>query len=134
MTNNFVYELTRRPFNLTATVVSNSNLTTLHWSPPESSDHPPSRTITVHHGNTTTTTFMLLGDATLGDSGNYTLTAVNECGENSSQIKVEVVTGNFNVCIVGDFVLLCSSKWYNKLCHCISLVPLLVHVCPKESL
>ena len=98
MTHNFVFKLTRRPFNLTATVVSNSNLTSLYWSPPESFDQP-SRTITVHHGNMTATTFMLLEDATLGDSGNYTLTAVNECGENSSQVKVEIITGNLCVCV-----------------------------------
>ena len=74
------------PFNLTATVVSNSNLTSLYWSPPESSDPVPNRTITVHHGNMTTTTLMLLE---YGPPGNYTLTAVNECGENSVQVDVE---------------------------------------------
>ena len=92
MTHNFVYELTRRPFNLTATVVSNLNLTSLHWSP-EYPDQSPSRTITVCHGNITTTAFMLLRNATLGDSGNYTLTAANECGENSSKVDVEVLIG-----------------------------------------
>ena len=90
--HNFVYKSIGRSFNLTAIVVSTLNLTSLYWSPPESFDQP-SRTITVHHGSMTTTTFMLLEDATLGDSGNYTLTAVNEYGENSSQIKVEVITG-----------------------------------------
>ena len=78
------------PFNLTATIVSNLNLTSLHWSPPKSSVPKPSRTITVHHGNLTTTTYMLLEDATLSDSGNYTLTAVNECGQSSLQVNVEV--------------------------------------------
>ena len=92
MTDNFVYKLTRRPFNLTATVVSNLNLTSLHWSPPKSSDPKPSRTIIVCHGNIITTTYMLLEDATLSDSGNYTLTAVNECGQSSSQVDVEVIT------------------------------------------
>ena len=94
MANNFVYKLTRRPFNLTATVVSNLNLTSSHWSPPEPSNPLPNKTITVHHGNITTTTLMLLENATLGDSGNYTLTAVNECGRSSSQVEVEVLTGN----------------------------------------
>ena len=93
VTHNFVYELTRRPFNLTATVVSNLNLTSLLWSPPETSGPLSSKTITVRHGNMTTTTFMLLENATLGDSGNYTLTAVNKCGENSPQVDVEVITG-----------------------------------------
>ena len=93
VTHNFVYKSIGRPFNLTATVVSNLNLKCLYWLPPENAYSVSSRTITVHHGNMTTTTFMLLEDATLGDSGNYTLTAVNECGENSSQIKVEVIAG-----------------------------------------
>ena len=93
MTNNFVYKLTGRPFNLTATVESSLNLTSLHWSPPEYFNPLPNKTITVHHGNITTTTLMLLEDATLGDSGNYTLTAVNECGRSSSQVEVDVLTG-----------------------------------------
>jgi len=93
VTNNFVYKLTRRPFNLTAIVVSNLNLTSLHWSPPEQSGPVANRTITVRRGNITTTTLMLLKNATLGDSGNYTLTAVNECGQSSSRIDVEVLTG-----------------------------------------
>ena len=97
VTNNLVYKLTRRPFNLTATVVSNLNLTSLHWSPPESFYHAPSRTITVHHGNMTTTTFMLLENATLGDSGIYTLTAVNECGENSVQVDVKFRAGTRSI-------------------------------------
>ena len=99
-----MYKLTSRPFNLTATVVSNLNLTSLHWSP-EYPDQSPSRTITVRHGNITITTFMLLEDATLGDSGNYTLTAVNECGENSSQINVEVITGKINVYLYISYVV-----------------------------
>ena len=93
MTNNFVYKLTRRPFNLTATVVSSLNFTSLHWSPPENSNPLSHKTITVRHGNITTTTLMLLEDATLGDSGNYTLTTVNECGRSSSQVEVDVLTG-----------------------------------------
>ena len=108
VTDNFVYKLTRRPFSLTATVESNLNLTSLYWSPeykldehdPTSLHWPvpsPSKTITVHHGNITTTTFMLLKNATLGDNGHYTLTAVNECGRNFSQIHVKVVTGKVDL-------------------------------------
>ena len=102
VTNNFVYKLTRRPFNLTATVVSNLNLSSLYWSPPEYSRPLPNKTITVHNGNVTTTTFMLLKNATLGDYGNYTLTAVNKCGQNSSEVLVDVLTGK-----IIDY-LLCS--------------------------
>ena len=93
ITNHFVYKLTSAPFNLTATIVSDLNLTSLYWSPPEYSDPLPNRTIIVHHGNVTTITFMLLRHASLGDSGNYTLTAVNECGQSSSQVHVEDRTG-----------------------------------------
>jgi len=89
---NFVWKLTGKPFNLTATVVSNLNLTSLYWSPPKLSGPLPNRTITLHDGNITTTTFMLLKNATLGDSGNYTLTAVNKCGQNSSQVGVKLLT------------------------------------------
>ena len=66
VTNNFVLKLTRRPFNLIATVVSNLNLASLHWSPPEPSNPLPNKTITFHHGNMTATTLTLLEDATLG--------------------------------------------------------------------
>ena len=76
---------------MTAIVVSNLNLTSLHWSPPEQSG--PSKTVTVRHGDITTTTLMLLENATLGDSGNYTLTANNECGCSLSQVYVKVLTG-----------------------------------------
>ena len=83
-----------RPFNLTATVVSKFNLTSLYWSPPYFFDPPPNRTVTVHHGNMTTTTFILLRNASqLGDSGFYTLTAANECTQNSSQVYVDVESG-----------------------------------------
>ena len=92
MTNRFVYKLTGSPFTLTATVVSDLNLS-LYWIPPESPDPVSSKTITVHHGNMINTTFMLLKNATLGDSGNYTIAAVNECGASSSQVDVEVTTG-----------------------------------------
>ena len=78
---------------MTANVDSNLNLTSLHWSPPEHADPVASRTITVRLGNITTTILMLLENATLGDSGNYTLTAVNECGRSSSRVDVEVLTG-----------------------------------------
>ena len=93
ITHNFVFKLTDRPFNLTATVVSNLNLTSLYWSPPGPVGPLHNKTITVHHGNITTTTFMLLENATLDDGGKYTLTAVNECGKNSSQVEVEVLRG-----------------------------------------
>ena len=89
--NNVVYPSNFLPFNLTAIVVSNSNLTSLHWSPPEASNRPvPNRTITDHHGNLTTTTLMLLE---YDPSGKYTLTAVNECGENSSQVDMATYFG-----------------------------------------
>ena len=39
---------------------------------------------------------MLLKDASLNDSGNYTLTAVNECGQSSLKIDVDVA-GNIIV-------------------------------------
>ena len=93
ITKIFVYKQTNGSFNLTATVVSDLILTSLYWSPPEYSDPLSNRTIIVHHGNVTTITFMLLRHASLGDSGNYTLTAVNECGQSSSQVHVEVLTG-----------------------------------------
>ena len=100
VTNNFVYKLTGRPFNLTATVVSNLALIWLHWSPPEYFNPLPNKTITVRHGNITTTTLMLLKNATLGDSGNYTLTAVNECGLSSSQVEVDVLTCELQLYII----------------------------------
>ena len=93
VTNNVVYKFTGRPFNLTATVVSKFNLTSLYWSPPKLVDPLPYRNITVHHGNVTTTTFMLLKNASLGDTGNYTLTAVNKCTQNSSKVYVDVKSG-----------------------------------------
>ena len=43
-------------------------------------------------GNITNTTFTSLKKASLDDSGNYTLTVVNEYGQNSSQVHVEVLT------------------------------------------
>ena len=85
-----MYKLSRSPFNLTATIVSDLTLTSLHWSPP---DGPiPNNSATVRHGNITTTTFISLKDASLGDSGNYTVTATNECGQSSLQVDVEVLT------------------------------------------
>ena len=85
--------MTRRPFNLTATIVSDLNLTSLYWSPPELVGPLPNKTIIVRNGNTVTTILMLLKDASLGDSGNYTLTAVNECGQSSLKMDVDVLTG-----------------------------------------
>ena len=86
-----IYMFAGRPFNLTATVVSKSNLTLLYWSPPKLVGPLPNRTTVVSSGNITTATFMLLKNASLGDSGNYILTAVNKCGKNSSQVYVDVV-------------------------------------------
>ena len=93
VTDNFVYKLTRSPFSLTAAIVSDLTLTSLHWSPPELVGPIPNNTIAVHHDNITTTTFTSLKNASLGDSGNYTVTAVNECGQSSLQVDVEVLTG-----------------------------------------
>ena len=93
VTNNFVYKLSRSPFSLTAAIVSDLNLTSLHWSPSKLIGPIPNNTIAVHHGNITTTTCTSLKDASLGDSGNYTVTAVNECGQSSLQVDVEVLTG-----------------------------------------
>ena len=73
--------------------MSDLNLTSLYWSPPELVGPLPNKTTTVHHGNITTTTFASLKSATLDDSGNYTLTAVNRGGQSSSHIDVEVLTG-----------------------------------------
>ena len=92
-TNNFVYKLTGRPFSLTATVVSDLNLTSLYWSPPEYVGPLPNITKTVYHGYIATTTFTSLKNASLGDSGYYTLTATNAHGPRSSHIDVEVRTG-----------------------------------------
>ena len=54
---------------------------------------------------------MLLKDASLGDSGNYTLTAVNECGQSSLKVDVKVLTGKlidhyrfvFSILLVGHW-------------------------------
>jgi len=75
-----------------ATVISNVNLASLQWLPPESSGPLPNSTAKKHDGNVTNTTFILLKDATSGDSGKYNLSAVNKCGHNSSQVEVDVVT------------------------------------------
>ena len=88
-----MYKLIGRPFNLTATVVSKFNLRSLYWSPPEHVGPLPNKTILVRNGNMTTTTFMLLKNASLGDTGKYTLTAVNKCTQNSSQVHVNVNCG-----------------------------------------
>ena len=73
--------------------MSDLNLTSLYWSPPELVGPLPNKTIIVRNGNTVTTILMLLKDASLGDSGNYTLTAVNECGQSSLKMDVDVLTG-----------------------------------------
>ena len=86
--------LTGSPFNLTATAVSYLDLTSLAWSTSDSF-HRPNRTLAVRHGNITTATFMLMKSASLGDSTNYILTAVNKCGQNSSQVEIKVLTGNW---------------------------------------
>ena len=78
-----------------ATVVSDLNLTSLYWSPPELVDPLPNNTETIRHGNKITTTFTSLKNASLGDSGNYTLTAINGCGQKSLKVYVEVLTGKF---------------------------------------
>ena len=88
-----MYKLTGSPFSLTATIVSDLNLISLHWSPPEFIGPIPNKTIAVRHGNITTTTFTSVKDASLGDSGNYTVTAVNDCGQSSLQVDVDVLTG-----------------------------------------
>ena len=85
VTGNSVYKLIGKPFNLTATVVSLTNLELLYWSH-QPSMHP--RNITVNDGNTTTTTIMISG---VHFVNNHTLHASNKCGQSSSQIKV--VTG-----------------------------------------
>ena len=71
--------------------MSHLKLTAFYWSPPELVGSLPNNTITIRNGNMITTTFMLLKNASLADSGNYTLTAVNECGQNSLKVDVEVV-------------------------------------------
>ena len=100
VSNNFVYKLTTSPISLTATVVSDLNLTAVHWSPPEYVSPLPNITTTVRQGSITTATFTSLKNASLGDSGSYTLTAVNECGQSSLQVDVDVLTGKLiDICI-----------------------------------
>ena len=81
------------PFNLTADVISSVPLTSLFWSPPEYSAPLPNRTIIFNHGNITIATFMLLKNASVNDTGRYTLTAINKCGQSFSTIFVRVHYG-----------------------------------------
>ena len=90
-----MYKLTSSPFSLTATVVSDLNLTSLYWSSPELVGPLPNNTEIIRHGNKITTTFTSLKNASLGDSGNYILTAINGCGQKSLKVYVEVLTGKF---------------------------------------
>ena len=91
-----MYKLNTIPFTLAATIVSDLNLTSLYWSPPEFVDPIPNNIKIVRHGDRTTTTFTSLKNASLGYSGNYTLTAANGRGQSSSYIDVEVLTGMAN--------------------------------------
>ena len=100
---------------MTAIVVSNLSLTSLHWSPPEQCG--PSKTITVRHGNITTTTLMVLENATLDNGGNYTLIAVNECGRSSSQVKVEVLTGKLMSYMHTAYIHRCVHTYIHALIH-----------------
>ena len=87
--NDTVIILIGRPFNLTATIMSPFNLTSLYWSAPEYSDPSHNKTIVVHEsGNKIMVIFMFLKNASQSDGGNYTLTAVNECGQSLSRVMV----------------------------------------------
>ena len=86
----YLNKVNGKPFNLTADVTSSVPLTSLFWLPPEYSAPLPNRTITFNHGNITTATFMLLKNASVNDTGWYTLTAVNKCGQKLSAVFVEV--------------------------------------------
>ena len=93
-----MYKLVGKPYNLTATVVSITNLESLYWShqPPI---YPDPQNITVNDGNTTTTTIMILK---ANAKSSHTLYAGNECGHSSTQIevyagkKVMGVVSNYN--------------------------------------
>ena len=91
-----MYKLSRSPFNLTATVLSDLNLTSLYWSPPEGVGPIPNNIKIVRHGDITITTFTSLKDASLSDTGNYTLTAANGLGQSSSHTDMEVLISMAN--------------------------------------
>ena len=107
---------------MTAVVESSSNLTSLYWSPPEFVGPIPNNTVTVHNDSTTTTTtFTSLKNASLGDSGNYTLTAVNVYGQTSLQVEVKVLTGK----LIGYFRFFLVEQWraYRKGTACTRFLP-----------
>ena len=72
--------------DLTATIVSISNLTSLRWTLPEVFYHDVTNS---SDGNTTSTTLMLYNTTNL--AGVYSLSAGNKCGTNS--VKIEVYSG-----------------------------------------
>ena len=84
-------KLNGEPFNLTADVASTLPLTSLYWSPPKYSAPLPNRTIIFSHDDITTATFMMLKNASKNDSGYYTLTVANKCGQISSEVYVNVI-------------------------------------------
>ena len=84
-------KLNGEPFNLTVDVASTLPLTSLHWSPPNYSAPLPNGTIIFSHDDITTVTFMLLKKALKNDSGYYTVTVANKCGQISSKFYVNVI-------------------------------------------
>ena len=72
--------------DLTATIVSISNLTSLGWTLPEEFYH---NVMNSSDGNTTNTTLMIYKTTNL--AGVYSLSAGNKCGTNS--VKLEVYSG-----------------------------------------
>ena len=86
-----VDKLNGEPFNLTVDVVSTLPLTSLYWSPPKYSAPLPNRTITFSHDDITTATFVLLKNASMNDTGPYTLTVANKCGWIVSEVYINVI-------------------------------------------